>query len=470
MSQTGTTVSATCAICVETFNKTLRKRVTCESCETDICSKCIKRYLSENVQQPSCMQCRAIYSTQFLDSNFSKKFRKETLQSVREVVLVEREKQVLPQLMHRASAYIKLMEIKKQITCLWSEHYKLQTERNHLRQDLFQIVTETDNEQKLQDVKTGLVALETNIMKVYSDIQTLQTEEAKYSNAYHHGVSLDVHNVVPCITPQCKGYLDNDFTCRLCSVHVCKECHHELVENHECLPEDVETVKAVQNETHPCPNCQTRIYKIDGCDQIFCTQCHTAFSWTTGKIETGRIHNPHYYQWIRTRNVHVPREAGDVPCGGFPTFTSVEAKLFEIQSPTANIIYIRDILKFGKMVQTREVSKYPVSAGRSKDMDLYSIQYLAGHMSDRRWKNMLYDQEIVREINIERRLLFDMLLAVMIDYMNSIQTMNTKEEVDKLLEELDEFRQYYNSCVDNLKISFPDAKFKQIKYDWSRFV
>ena len=88
-------VVATCAICVETFNMTIRKKVTCGNCNIEICKKCIKRYLAENVQQPNCMQCRWIYTKQFMDTNFSVKFRKTALQQIREVVLVEREKQHL---------------------------------------------------------------------------------------------------------------------------------------------------------------------------------------------------------------------------------------------------------------------------------------------------------------------------------------------------------------------------------------
>jgi hypothetical protein len=465
------TQATTCSICIETFNKTIRKRITCENCETDICTKCIKRFLYENLQQPSCMQCRTQYTTQFLDTNFSKKFRKETLQNIRDVVLVEREKQVLPQLMHRADAYIKYMSIKKEITGLWSQHYKMTTEKNHIKQEVYDIIISTQHdEQKLQDLKNGIVMLETNLIQLYDKIKILQIEESKYSNTYRHGVPLNVENIIPCITPSCKGYLDNEYQCRLCCVNVCKECHHELIDAHECLPENIETVKTIVNETHPCPNCQTRIYKIDGCDQIFCTQCHTAFSWETGRIEVGRIHNPHYFQWIRTRNIQVPREAGDVPCGGFPHFRIIEKKLIELNVCIACIIYVREILKFGKMVETREVSKYPVSVGRNKDMDLHSIQYLAGDITEKRWKKILYDQEVVHEINTEKRLLLDMLLAVLIDYMNSIIKMNSFDEINSMLCELDEFRKYYNTCVAKLKTTFPDAKFREIRYDWSAFM
>ena len=50
---------------------------------------------------------------------------------------------------------------------------------------------------------------------------------------------------------------------------------------------------------------------------MWCPDCHTAFDWKTLRIDTGRIHNPHYYEF-KLKSGLSGREHGDIPCGGIP--------------------------------------------------------------------------------------------------------------------------------------------------------
>jgi len=145
----------------------------------------------------------------------------------------------------------------------------------------------------------------------HHDIEILN--EHLQSNLY---VKKETKSSFPCPVNDCKGYI---FTytgkCGLCDIQICRKCHVIVNdENHVCNQDDIETVKLIYDESKPCPKCTARISKIDGCDQMYCVQCKTAFSWRTGKIEKGRIHNPHYYDELRRLNNGViPREPGDNP-------------------------------------------------------------------------------------------------------------------------------------------------------------
>ena len=105
---------------------------------------------------------------------------------------------------------------------------------------------------------------------------------------------------VRCLTSKCPGFIIES-TCKICKVNQCASCLTLISSNtHTCDPELVNTVKMIERSSKPCPNCKQRIEKTDGCDQMFCTECHTAFDWKTNKVIQGRIHNPHYFHWIST--------------------------------------------------------------------------------------------------------------------------------------------------------------------------
>ena len=127
------------------------------------------------------------------------------------------------------------------------------------------------------------------------------------------GSSAGVLQHIRCMTSQCSGYLMNitdvnntyrQGTCNSCRTTYCCECQvmlssGELVLPHKCDPNTVTTMRMIRNTTKPCPNCKSAISRIHGCDQMFCTECHTAFDWQTNRIITGRIHNPHHTEYMQ---------------------------------------------------------------------------------------------------------------------------------------------------------------------------
>jgi hypothetical protein len=121
-----------------------------------------------------------------------------------------------------------------------------------------------------------------------------------------------------CPIESCRGFLSTQWKCGLCETNTCPTCHvPKDSAEHTCNPDDVATAELLAKDTRPCPKCGTGIFKIDGCDQMWCIECHSAFSWKTGRLETGNVHNPHFFEYQRRIGVNM-RNAMDLPCGELP--------------------------------------------------------------------------------------------------------------------------------------------------------
>jgi hypothetical protein len=132
--------------------------------------------------------------------------------------------------------------------------------------------------------------------------------------------------VLSCTKVDCKGMLSAEgknkfghYICSICDSTTCCECRMGIEQDtHDCDPGVLESVKLLAASSKPCPSCAVPIYRVSGCAQMFCTQCHASFDWKTLRLNRGATHNPHHAEWLRA-NRNRPREVGDVQCGREPT-------------------------------------------------------------------------------------------------------------------------------------------------------
>jgi len=269
-----------CDICCETINGN-NKRVTCGFCDASSCTKCAERYLLDIHDDPHCMHCRKAWDRDILTGLFTKTFVATRLRDHRKAILIDREKSLLPQtqpdvdieLAARERARVKkaLMEEKKQLL-------------------------------------VQLAAINTAIEDIDGAGEVQKVE----------GVT-GTGTTRKCPVDDCRGFLNGRWVCGICETKTCKDCNEPMGDDHVCDPNNVETMRLLQRDSKPCPSCGTFITKIDGCDQMWCTQstCHTAYSWRTGKKVFGVIHNPHFIQFAAANNT-AERNPQDIPCGGLP--------------------------------------------------------------------------------------------------------------------------------------------------------
>jgi hypothetical protein len=286
------------------------------------------------------MHCRSPVTDDFVLDNTKVSWRTKNYKPYRENLLLDMEKARLPDTQQYAAAVINartlLNDSNKEIARITS---LLSEVRQILRMSVdeystFKEITISESRKQQQQ------ALKDK-RKYLDELKPVKASNQAARNViWNHGLhqansqpsaQLRRPMVKACIADGCRGFLSEDFECPLCSMKVCKKCHEGLSEAHECNEDVVANVKALAAEARPCPSCAASISKIDGCDQMWCTQCQTTFSWRTGLKEEGHTHNPHYYEFMRRNGGVVPRAPGDIRVAcGMPDLQQLASKLYTI--------------------------------------------------------------------------------------------------------------------------------------------
>ena len=274
---------AECMICCRRFTKTLRIPIKCRNveCNQSYCRECLQNHLlTTEEDEPKCMNrsCNKVLTlSEILETFLSKKFIAD-YRNHRTECIFKREQAFIPQTM---------------------------------------VIIQREN--AIKESEDKISELKTLIRKEKHKISRLKKEEEELPQQYS----------VKCPNGECKGMLNAIGYCELCKETYCTECLEVKGEEHKCNEEQRLSVEAIRKESKPCPCCQEPISKISGCDQMYCTKCKSVWSWNTRTISVeGRVHNPHAIQEARNNGgQRVPRELGDVPCGGLPRRVQLEQKI-----------------------------------------------------------------------------------------------------------------------------------------------
>lgn len=264
--------SLECRVCVQKYKKK-SPRITCENCRFESCYTCNYTFLSNRpAGQRSnipCMNCRQDASVSFIENHFPKSFMK-IWKNWKSEEWIAYEMSLLPDTQ-------KKIEFQNQYSIL-------EQEVQGYDQEIAQLM------RKIRDLK---------VMKLVTQAR-MQEAKQHYEASQSRPSSLSAPRSCP--SNRCRGFLNDSWQCTLCRSETCRDCLTEKGPLHQCLPENLDSVRYLTQETKACPNCTTPISKSEGCDQIWCVHCHTAFHWQTRKIivfAMESFHNPHYSEWYK---------------------------------------------------------------------------------------------------------------------------------------------------------------------------
>ena len=420
---------ATCSICCETFNKTTRKAVQCGCCDLECCQACQKRYILGGTIDAHCMSCRRGYTRETLTTMFSKAFVAHEYKNHLENILFEREKCLLP-----ASQLD--IEKEKRIDSLQEMLRDLRGQKKEKKSSFSET---TKKEQK--------VLLKETIKKLEEDIRAVTLEILELKGNAKEIRHVEIVVVKKCPSAECRGFLNREWACGLCNTQVCQKCHAVLGNEHTCKPEDVATAKMLAKETKDCPACGTSIFKISGCDQMWCTQCHTAFSWKTLKIEKGVIHNPHFYEFQRQANGGVaPRVPGDVPanCENLPELYICRAAWNTLQFSRNDVDFLMNLHR-----SINHIRFAILNIRDAADVDNNDLrkEYLKNKIDENTFKVKIQRREKRRMLKAECRQVLEM-------FTTCAQDLMFKSVRENVIGEMKQLVSYFNETMRKINVIY----------------
>jgi len=339
--------------------------------------------------------CKCTWDRKFLIENTLRAFVNGDYKKHRGKLLLEQEKARLPETMPAVENYMKVSDLKKQIALdreklekMWASCHKLKAEIRVVRQNVKKFERgENVGEEKRREFKQK------------------------------------------CGANECLGFLSSAWKCGLCATWTCPKCFEVLGKEkecgHECDPNNVESAKLIKKETRNCPSCATHIFKIAGCDQMWCTQCHIAFSWKTGLQVNGVVHNPHFYQWQRDGGQAV-QTPGAQNCGGLPNSWQFRRKLNRSQcnDPSKSTEVTRAVMELHggcAHFQHWELDRLRRNCQGATDNKSLRIQYLCKEITETQFLQKIQKKDKMREKKMAQLQIYELLNTVFLENLNDIQ-------------------------------------------------
>lgn len=513
-----------CPVCFEMVPET--EFVVC-SCTSKSCRECTKEYILSNFQVAHCMTCRVEWTNKFLAANFTKKWLDDNTDKGyrhhRKKCALDREKSLIPETLLKVPLVSAEKEKEALISSLKTRNKVIKSEIADIKQCLQNGITHkgylakqeikrlekelnTPNlpSKRYTELSRAIISLSkknTNTTPTTADliedrdkIKALESELLSNKKRIINditsnlpGISTNLYEdkeykvefLCTCPYPSCRGMVTvKKLKCVVCYKKVCEDCREPLElekSAHKCNPQILENIKLLKEDTKPCPKCAVGIFRIQGCSQMFCTICKISFSWDTGKINAGRVHNPHAIEWFR-QNGNIDRDILDIPCGGLPQvfhilkYEEVSDDLFE------TIVSIYQVVA---EVDER-IEKCVI-----EDFEDIRMDYVLGKKTEKQWESAIFTRErnnerkkllsdiyvTFRTISVERfRQLYEDLEALRATTVVSSGDENTKKLiklcVKAFIENMSEVKTFINSTLSEELVLLGTAKPIQILDSW----
>ena len=389
--------------------------IKCQKCNFEMCYKCFYLGITQDVKDPYCLNCKVLINIEFILENSETDWLYKYFLPHLGKILHEKEKALLPYTQSEVVSEIKKRKIQHEIK-------QLPTDKKLKK--LYKKEEDFISHKQIKD-KT----------KFELQSQITSIEMKKPSNK-------QVVLISKCPIENCKGYINKEFSCEMCETEVCSGCFIPMTENHKCKIEDLQLRDLLKTHSKSCPKCYIPIIKAGGCDQMWCTNCNTAFSWITGLVETGAVHNPHYYEWLTRNGAENIGNIENIACGQLPSIREYDV-ILNFNSSSKIIRNLHRLIVHSEWV----IIPQNLNENRVRDNIDLRIKFLLDEISEKQWVSTLITRERKRMKNRAYRQIIQMFINVATDL---FRRLFVERKVPQFLTEANTFFNYIIKCFDRV--------------------
>lgn len=361
-----------CPICTEN----IATLIECPECLKKVCKTCSGKYLCDIINEPNCMYCKHSFNRDFLIQNLGSSWYDTKYKNTRKDVLYDREKAQFQATMEFAQKYKNVQIYETRINELNAEYQKKLKEFYDFKKIY---VRETRRlEKEIENINRGIV-----------DVHPIPDDAIDSGGLSNNKTKTLAKLYTKCPVDKCSGMVNDENKCITCNIEICPTCF-EIIQDehaHTCDPNTLETMKLLKKDTKNCPGCSTPIHKIEGCYQMWCTNCHITFHYRTLEVLNEKIHNPHYVDWLKNNSNIGGVGGGDCQEIGYYSFSPFKKSDPVLYKSCCNILsHVNHVEAVYLGHARRQLQSYT----NEDTKRLQRAQFMVGIIDEKKYKMLLF--------------------------------------------------------------------------------
>lgn len=325
-------MSLICSVCLEPFGRGRGHPVEpcSDRCEHLCCSGCLRKHLTLQADElGTCPSCGEPLDVEYFACNLGDSYARTYFKRNNQKRWMSEQNALMASTQADHEVLLKCWRSEEDLKKMQDELRSLGVLVNQLSSSVQDHLGVIRCSKRDRDPKQGT---DTRLNNLYGQLQMLQDLRVK-SKMLLTSVEQWKHNdrsstesqpslggtktSQPCARESCRGFCSQEsaegghlvLRCLLCDMFSCARCAKYLgssdgLAEHVCRAEDVASAREIRNKSKPCPNleCQVPSVKTEGCDQVWCWNCHTTWSWRDGRVlNTTRVHAADFQRWRQSQ-------------------------------------------------------------------------------------------------------------------------------------------------------------------------